>query len=262
MIGTRLAQDPWPVRPRARARVDERRVRPSPLSSLLVTYRRAVAQKDGTVFIGEDFDDEDPWVWPGRFSAHWEADDGSEFVQGPKGVSLDEAIAWGRSRGDVVLVRPGDSDVYYSAGTSHPTDDSDDLPVWPERATVQRRRHPGMEHLDISADQPLRWMVRLPRQLPAEGFREHARRVADALAAYDAVSEVRIEGGTRPFEAVFRFSVLARSHAEALERVLAVDQRTSDAAPLAVDGVTLREGGAVYVETGWNPYDDIRPADR
>jgi hypothetical protein len=58
------------------------------------------------------------------------------------------------------------------------------------------------------------------------------------------------------------FSVLARSHAEALQRVLALDQRTSDAAPRAVDGVALREGQTDYFETVWNPDDDIRPADR
>lgn len=227
-----------------------------------MTYRGAVVQRVGTVFVGEDFDDVDPLVWSGRFSAHWEAEDGREFVDGPQGVSLDEAIAWGRSRADVVLVRLGDSEVHHSAGTRQPRGDGEELPVWPESATVQRRRRPGMEHLDISADEPLRWIVRLPRHLPAEGFGEHARCVAGALAADEVVSEVRFEEGTRPFEAVFRFSVLARSHAEALQRVLGVERRTSDAAPRALDGVALGEGYSGYFAWSWNPYDAIRPADR
>lgn len=220
-----------------------------------------MADKPGTVFIAEDFDDEDRWMWPARFSVHWEQQDGSGFVDGPEGVSLEEALAWGRQRSDVVLLRLGDSDTYYSAGARRlgaPGDE--DIAPWPQDATVRRRRHPGMEHLDISADEPIPWTVRLPRQLPAEGFEQHARRLADALAADDAVSQVSVESGQQPFEAVFRFSVLARTHAEAFTQFLALDDRTWQAAPPAVDGVPLPDEGTYFVGTGLDPYNDIRPA--
>ena len=223
-----------------------------------------MTERSGTVFVAEDSDDEDLGMWSGRFSAHWEAHDGSQpwFVEGPQGVPLDEAIAWGRSQADVVLVLLGPYDVRYSAGTRHPVVDGEQLPVWPESATVERRRRAGMEHLDIAADEPVRWTVRLARQLPAEGFEQHVRRVADALAADDSVAELRVDDGRQPFEAGFRFSVLARSHAEAFDRVLAVEERTSDAAPSAIDGVTLRDDRTSYVPMGWDPVADIRPADR
>jgi len=219
-------------------------------------YRRAVTQRDGTVFITEDADD-DPIMWSGRFSAHWESQNPPRHVQGPQGVSVNEAIAWGRGRADVVLVRVSESNVPYSAGACLPA--GTQPPAWSQSATVGRRRRQGMEHLDVEADSPLRWTVRLPRQLPADGFDEHSRRVADALAACGAVSNVRVERGSRAFEAVFRFSVLARTHSEALEIALDADTRTSDAAPLAVDGVALPQDYTGYVSTGWNPYDAIRP---
>jgi hypothetical protein len=61
--------------------------------------------KDGIVFIAEDEDMvpvdggiADACWFTGRFSAHWEAEDGREFREGPKGVSAREAVAWGREQ--------------------------------------------------------------------------------------------------------------------------------------------------------------------
>jgi hypothetical protein len=71
----------------------------------------------------------------GRFSAHWESDEGKEFREGPDDLSVEEAIQWGRSQADVVLVRVGNGDLggdeagYFSAGNRHP---HPEMPVWPE----------------------------------------------------------------------------------------------------------------------------------
>jgi hypothetical protein len=207
---------------------------------------------DGVVFIAEEFDD-DFHMRSGLFHAHWESDDGGRFVNGPRGVPVGEAIAWGRAHADVVLVLVDDDPDHLSAGVRHP---GEGLATWPEGRTVQRRREPGMEHLDIEADQPIRWEARLARALPAEGFDDHVRRVRDALAAQSPVHELRVEGGDRPFDAVFRFTVLARTHAEAMALVVDADWRTRCAAPSAVEGRVL-ETGAVVDE--WSPYHDIRP---
>jgi protein-S-isoprenylcysteine O-methyltransferase Ste14 len=70
----------------------------------------------------------------GRFFAHWQSDDHQQYRNGPEAVSVDEAIAWGRSQADVVLVRVGNGDLggdehgYFSAGTRHP---EPDIPPWP-----------------------------------------------------------------------------------------------------------------------------------
>ena len=52
-----------------------------------------------------------------------------------------------------------------------------------------------------------------------------------------------------------------RVDAEAVEQVLTVDRLTDEAAPAALDGVPLSEmeGTTVYVDTGWDPYRDVRP---
>jgi hypothetical protein len=47
--------------------------------------------------------------WTGLFSAHWESSDRpTQFAAGPDRVSVNEAIAWGRSKADVVMVRLGE----------------------------------------------------------------------------------------------------------------------------------------------------------
>src|SRR4051812_20764045 len=127
--------------------------------------------KPGIVFIGEDVDDEDIYVLTGRFTAHWESDDGRQHLDGPQGVSAAEAIAWGREHADVVLIRLADSDVHHSAGVRQPAptpEDNEDCPVWPEGTQVERRRRSGMEHLDVVTEEPSPWEVRLPRRISRE----------------------------------------------------------------------------------------------
>jgi hypothetical protein len=95
----------------------------------------------GTVYITEEPDPDDPRLWSGRFSAHWEARVEPGYVDGPTGVSVDEAIAWGRGHADVVLIRLGGSEVHYSAGTTQP-EPHEEFPVWPTGTTVRQRRRP------------------------------------------------------------------------------------------------------------------------
>lgn len=217
-----------------------------------------MSTRDGSVFVGEDFDD-DFDIWPGTFSAHWESVDGDAFEDGPQGVSVDEAIGWGRGRADVVLVRPGDEDVHYSAGAVNPSDAEEAYLDWPEGRAVERRRRAGMEHLDVAAAEPLTWAVRLPRNVLAEQFDAHAHAVSDALAAHEAVSDVTVEAGDGPGDAIFRFTVPARDHAAALRIVLAAQRDADGAAPAAFEGRPLGPGPH-YLPTGWDPHDDIRPA--
>jgi hypothetical protein len=110
--------------------------------------------KPGVVFIGEDFDDREPAsMWPGRWSAHWESDDGQEWTQGPKAVSAQEAIAWGREHADIVQIRPGDSGTVYSAGIRPPSG-KPDCPRWPDNTELLRRRTGTPTDLDPGCDGP------------------------------------------------------------------------------------------------------------
>src|SRR5687768_7453200 len=102
--------------------------------------------KPGVVFVGELAGDE-PFMWSGRWGVHWESDDGRDWKPGPDGVSAAEAIAWGRERADVVLIRPGDSNTQYSAGARAPEPQPDDwqsdFPRWPEGQELPLRREAG-----------------------------------------------------------------------------------------------------------------------
>jgi hypothetical protein len=84
------------------------------------------------VFIAED-----PWAGEDdspRFYGHWEAAEvGSNELleQGPGWDDADEAIAWGRERASIVLIRVGPMPQrYFSAGLEQPPDQT--LPQWPE----------------------------------------------------------------------------------------------------------------------------------
>lgn len=66
----------------------------------------------------------------GDFWVSWQDDRAleNETVRG-----AEAAIAWGRERSSVVMIRLGHtSDTYFSAGDEHPSDDgNDELPRWP-----------------------------------------------------------------------------------------------------------------------------------
>jgi hypothetical protein len=216
--------------------------------------------REGTVFIGEDFDAEQFGLLTGTFTAHWQAADGQEHLLGPRGVSADEAIAWGRQHADVVLIRLGDSDLHHSAGSRH----LPDLPVWPEGKEVAPRRLPGMEHLDLESPRPIPWEVRIPRRVSKRRADAELEELRAALADDPAVSDLSgsLEDGKSP-RAVFEFVVQARSHPEAIQAVLDVEHRALDRFPYPDPRpwwrrLARREGWA-YIETGFDPVADIRP---
>jgi hypothetical protein len=155
---------------------------------------RTTTMKRGTVFIAEhseprdDLVDriraqggDDSWVtsgdmsyFTGQFHAHWEPDDddSDEFRQGPEHVSAEEAIAWGRSQADVVLIRVGNGEFggneagYFSAGVRH----LDDVPAWPEGGLEisprpEDRRRTGVALDEGDARQALDKVVAQLRQL-------------------------------------------------------------------------------------------------
>jgi hypothetical protein len=87
----------------------------------------------GTVFISDD-----PFPLrrgrPPGVHCHWEGErDGRPvFLEdGPAGLNVEGAVAWGRERAPLVLVRLGGSR-YFSAGTEDPSDEA--LPRWPPSA--------------------------------------------------------------------------------------------------------------------------------
>jgi hypothetical protein len=138
---------------------------------------------DGTVWISEDADRDEPMLLRGRFSGHLEQD--KRLRETFHGLEADEAVAWGRARAATVLIRTGDSD-YYSAGERNP--DPEAYPVWPPpHIRLERRRPRGFEALDnTERDPPVLWDVRLQveasNQLGASAFREEIRSHPAALS--------------------------------------------------------------------------------
>lgn len=67
----------------------------------------------------------------GRFEASWQLDDKGE-VENIELDGAEAAIAWGRKRSDIVLIRLAHSgDCFFSAGVRNAGDDDDPLPEWP-----------------------------------------------------------------------------------------------------------------------------------
>lgn len=54
---------------------------------------------------------------------------------GPGWPTAELAVAWGRERADVVLIRIGVPGTYYSAGDSEPTDEQ--LPRWDPSVAIR-----------------------------------------------------------------------------------------------------------------------------
>lgn len=69
-----------------------------------------------------------------RFWVSWQDDDLDDVIENDDVLGAESAIAWGRERADVVLIRLGHrGDTYFSAGTVHqePEDEEERLPIWP-----------------------------------------------------------------------------------------------------------------------------------
>jgi hypothetical protein len=86
-------------------------------------------RRAGVVYIAEIVPD-NPDPHGARFRGHWERQDSPRMIEkGPEWPSADLAIAWGRERCDVVLIRIGEPGIYYSAGDIDPL--GTPLPRWP-----------------------------------------------------------------------------------------------------------------------------------
>ncbi len=97
----------------------------------------------------------------GLFSVLWEADEKSQW--GPDAVSVKEAIAWGRERAPVVLVKPAPStgsggwNPTFSAGSSTPRGES--TVPWPPEGVEFRPRVAGTDPAD--GVQSAEWIIRV-----------------------------------------------------------------------------------------------------
>jgi hypothetical protein len=137
------------------------------------------------VWIAED---EEPdgvsgdWLHSGTFYGHLERDE--ELVEEFEGLSLEEALAWGRARSDRVFIRYGESD-YFSAGeTPEPS-----VPTWPpaELPEFTRRRPQSQRWKDrTESDALIDWDVELllePAELPIDrAARDRAAELVAAIA--------------------------------------------------------------------------------
>jgi hypothetical protein len=73
---------------------------------------------EGVVYLSEEFDNEirrdgETITWSGKYSGHYEGR--SVFEESPRGLSVAEALDWGRQRSPFVLIRPRNG-ITYSAG--------------------------------------------------------------------------------------------------------------------------------------------------
>jgi hypothetical protein len=133
--------------------------------------------RPGTVYVAETPDDEDIGRVTGRFDAHWESeDDGSAWTQGPRGATLQEAVAWGRRQADVVLVTIG-GEYEFSAGATNP--EPERYPALDPSLSLAPR--PTGTPFDGSV-QTGTWMLSLSVR-STTGLRSDVERVADALVA-------------------------------------------------------------------------------
>jgi hypothetical protein len=103
-----------------------------------------------------------------------------------EGLTLEDALAWGRARADEVYIRLGDSG-YYSAGTVV----APDAPPWPpEDVPPLVRRRPASEAWKdrTEYDPPIDWDIELtlmPLQMSSDAAQDEAlaRATAEAMGA-------------------------------------------------------------------------------
>ena len=210
----------------------------------------------GVVFIAEEFDRENPTMWSGRFFATWQSDDGASRLEGPRGVSADEAIAWGREHAEVVLIRLADSHEYQSAGIRQATEFDAPLPVWVPGAEVPRRRDPSATHLDLVSEEPIDWDVLIEPDLFATRAEDLLTRIQSVLDAAPHATEGSVQPGEDAEHLRIRFVVRADSYLSAQELVFEVYDELAKVLPLSapLEGCTT-----VYVPMGLDPIRGLRP---
>src|SRR4051794_4818275 len=112
-------------------------------------------KRRGTVFIAEDCDET---YLTGVFRASWQTQ--RSELESVEGLSVEQALAWGRARSDRVQIRLGIGDYYWAGERAGP----DDVAPWPEAefSHLERRRHPEFMYLDRTLeDPPIMWTATL-----------------------------------------------------------------------------------------------------
>jgi hypothetical protein len=136
--------------------------------------------RPGTVWIAEDFDPEEFGFLTGLFSAHWEGPN-DDNEPGPQSVPVEEALAWGRGKADVVLIRAGESG-YHSAGVAQPA--GRELPEWEDGREFARRRAASAAYLDrTDQDEPILWQIGLQLTVPVAELGRFPEEFNSAVAA-------------------------------------------------------------------------------
>ncbi len=116
-------------------------------------------------FVEDEGQDDLGSLYLGTFSGHVEGK--TRMLEQVEGLTADEAIAWGRERAVVVLLRLADGDEHFSAGDENPRREREWPP--PEPEPVARRRPPGQEWRErTAADAPVAWAVDLVVHVPAD----------------------------------------------------------------------------------------------
>jgi hypothetical protein len=168
------------------------------------------------VWIAEDPDLEDAFVLTGRFSGY--LDRSGQVLEQFQDLSAGEAVAWGRARADVVLIRGGDSD-YLSAGSRNP--DPERWKDWPPSGVeFERRRVRGFEALDSSeGDPPTRWDVRVKADPAADA---HPSPYHDSVRAEPlALDVVAPAPGYPALSAAFMVEASTHEQAQAIADAIA-----------------------------------------
>lgn len=143
-------------------------------------------RRDRTAFVTELPDDDEPGRMSGLFAAHWEYESGGMGEAGPEGVSVTEAIEWGRRHSAYVSVVIGGDDPVYTAG-SEPMEEC--LP-WPEDGIDVQPRPIGYPP-SVAVDEA-DWGVQSSVEVDGAVHEDIPRHVRAALEGDPRVSQINI----------------------------------------------------------------------
>jgi hypothetical protein len=168
--------------------------------------RRGEDGRSDVAYVGEDSDSEDFGRAAATFDAHVETAAGG-FVEGPEGVSLDEALAWARARAPRVLVildggpAGAPEQTLFSAGTE--LIEEEGVHPWPQ-AGIEVRPRPVGTRAD-GADQTRDWPISIKFTV-SQASPQISQRARHVLAQASALKSQlwRQDGSTVAFRAEVR----------------------------------------------------------
>jgi hypothetical protein len=149
-----------------------------------------------------EFDDDERGPWAtGLFEATASTEpEHRDYIEGPVGVPLDEALAWARETASCVVVEyaaPPGSPGLFSAGERECKRVRGLPPGPPDDLDLRPRRHPEWLHLDRSPeDEPIEWDVKVTvGQVWGPPVPELAERMAARLMDLDGLDWIGLAGG-------------------------------------------------------------------